>query len=101
MRQLVKSWIQAEKEYYGNNLSAAIKLLNRDCNTSVTHSRVSEWSRGVYRPSQTVLSLMLLRVLPWALHQATIAVTEEQMLALEEMFWITIAERGERLYELL
>lgn len=101
MRRLVESWIAAEKERYGNNLTAALKLLNDTLETTTTHSRVSEWRRGRYKPSQGAISLMLYRTLPWALNRSEIASTAAQIQQLEDLFWEPIEEDGQRSVELL
>ncbi len=87
MRRLVESWIEAERQHYGNNISAAIARMNEKRGTKLTHSRVSEWRRGVYVPSQVILSQMLLRTLPWALRQAGITATDDQVRELESFLW--------------
>jgi len=56
MRRLVESWVEAERAHHGNSLAEAIRRLNENRGMRVTHSRVSEWRRGVYAPSQLVLS---------------------------------------------
>jgi hypothetical protein len=94
MRRLVESWIKAEQSR-GNNLAAAIRILNDLLGTKVTHSRLSEWKRGVYAPRQEVLSLMMLRTLPWALRQAGIEASDDQGKALVGLFWLTDEDRVE------
>lgn len=69
MRQLVDSWVEAEKTGYGNTLGDAIKALSKECGITLTHSRVAEWRKGKYTPSPKVLSHMLYRVYPWALQE--------------------------------
>jgi hypothetical protein len=101
MRRLVESWIRAESEHYGNNLAAAIRRMNEKRGTKLTHSRVAEWRRGIYTPSQLVLSQMLYRTLPWALKQAGIAVPAPQFSALEKLIWIIEEKDGQALAELL
>lgn len=101
MRRLVDSWINAEEEHYGNTLAAAIKRMNEKRGMRLTHSRVSEWRRGVYVPSQVVLSQMLYRTLPWALGRAGIQVSAAQRNALEELLWLTKVTNGQRYVELL
>ena len=63
----------------------------------MTHSRVGEWRRGVYVPSQVVLSQMLFRTLPWALKQAGVTVSQEQLASLTERFWIAIERDGQKM----
>lgn len=101
MRRLVESWIQAEKAYHGNNLAAAIRRMNERREMCVTHSRVSEWRRGVYVPSQVVLSHMLYRTLPWALEEAGIPAGSEQYRALQGLLWITTDKDKQMFVELL
>jgi hypothetical protein len=100
MRQLVNSWIRAEKDS-GNNLAAAIRRMNEKHDTKLTHSRVAEWRRGRYAPSQVMISHMLYRILPWVLTQAGIATTEQQRKALEELLWVFNEKDGRRWVELL
>ena len=100
MRRLVASWIRAEQDYHGNTLAAAIRQMNETLGTTLNHSRVREWERGHYAPSQTTLSALLYRTLPWALQQAGIAVSEEQFHELEKLVWIVGEENGERFVEL-
>jgi hypothetical protein len=42
MRKLVESWIRVEKDFFGNNLAAAIRRMNEKRDTRLTHSRVAE-----------------------------------------------------------
>ena len=101
MRRLVESWVEAEREYHGNTLAAAIRRMNEACGVHVTHSRVSEWRRGVYAPSQLLLSMMLHRALPWALRKAEIAVTPVQKRKLDESLWVHGEKDGGHFIELL
>lgn len=101
MRRLVESWIQAEREHHGNSLAAAIRRVNEKCGTKLTRSRVSEWRRGVYVPSQVILSQMLFRTLPWALEQAGIAASQPQFLELEKLLWLMEEKGGHHLFNLL
>lgn len=101
MRRLVESWIEAEKADHGNTLAAAIGRMNEKRGTSLTHSRVSEWRRGVYVPSPIVLSQMLYRTLPWALAEAGITAGSQQYLALQALLWITTEKDKQTLVELL
>jgi hypothetical protein len=100
MRRLVESWIEAEREYYGNSLAAAIRRMNEKRGCRLTHSRVSEWRRGVYAPSQVMISQMLYRTLPWALKKAGIAATREEVRALESLLWLTFQKDGQWYVEL-
>jgi hypothetical protein len=42
MRQLVESWVEAEKTGYGNTLGDAIKALSKECGITLTHPRVHD-----------------------------------------------------------
>lgn len=101
MKRLVDSWVAAEKERYGNNLTAALQLLNDTLDTTTMHSRVSEWRRGRYKPSQGAISFMLYRTLPWALERSEIANSATQFQQLEDLLWESIEEEGQRSVELL
>jgi hypothetical protein len=101
MRRLVSSWVEAEKSGYRNTLGGAIKELNRECGIKVRHSRLGEWRKGKYAPSQRVLSQMLYRVLPWALMKVGIKATEEQLDALEDLIWNVRVTDGKRHIDLL
>jgi hypothetical protein len=101
MRQLVISWVTAQKAGYRTELPAAIEALNRECGINVTHSRLAEWRAGKYTPSQKVLSHMLYSVLPWALREVGLQATEAQLDALEELIWAVTVKDGERQIELL
>lgn len=101
MRQLVDSWITAEREFHGKTLAEAIRRMNDKLGYRVTHSRVSEWRRGIYVPSQVAISQMLYRTLPWALEKAGIPVTEAQRRALQSLLWITCEKDGKAWVELL
>ena len=101
MRQLVTSWVAAQKTGYRNTLPDAIKTLNRECGIDTTHSRLAEWRAGKYTPSQKVISHMLYEVLPWALREAGIGATEAQLDALEDLLWTVTVKDGERQIELL
>ena len=96
MRQLVSSWIEAEKRGYRNSVAEAIRLLNKECDMSLTHSRLSEWRRGKYTPSPEALSQMLYRVLPWALMKVGLKATDAQLDALEDLLWKVNVADGER-----
>lgn len=96
MRQLVSSWVEAEKNGYGKTLAGAIRELNKECDIRLTHSRVSEWRKGKYTPTPRVLSQMLYRVLPWALMKAGIKATDPQLDALEDLLWCVKMRKGER-----
>lgn len=96
MQRLVESWVRAEKERYGNTLAAAIRRMNEQLNTKVTHSRVAEWRRGVYTPSQQAISTMLYRTLPWALEQSGATMSAAQWRTLEELLWDVTHEDGKR-----
>lgn len=100
MRRLVESWVTAERAN-GNNCAAAIRCLNAALGMKITHSRVSEWRRGVYAPSPEVVSLLLNWTLPWALRKAGIAATVDQVRALEALLWRTVEIDGKRQIELL
>lgn len=93
MRQLVKSWIEAEKAR-GLSLGEAIDLLNEKREMHVTYSRVAEWRRGVYVPSQVVLSYMLYRTLRWLLVEAGISVTDKQYQLLVKLLWELYEQEG-------
>jgi len=101
MRRLVESWIDAEREWHGNSLAQAIQRMNEKRGGSLTSSRVSEWRRGVYVPSQVVLSQMLYRTLPWALERAGIAASEVQYRDLEKLLWVAEVKDGQMYVELL
>lgn len=101
MRRLVESWIEAEQDFHGNTLAAAIKRMNEARDMRLTHSRVSEWRRGVYVPSPVVLSQMLYRTLPWALKQAGIAVSAAQFSELVKRLWVVGEKDGQAYIELL
>jgi len=101
MRRLVESWIEAEKELYGINLAGAIRRMNEQRGFRLTHSRVSQWRRGVYKPSLLAVSEMLFRTIPWALSKAGIEVTKEQRHRLDGLLWIAAKEDGKQYVELL
>ncbi len=96
MKRLVESWITAERERYGNSQHKAINQLNHALEMNVTHSRVSEWRRGVHRPSVIVISHMLYRALPWALENAGLNASPQQRQALDELLWVVKIEDGKR-----
>ena len=100
MRQIVESWIRAEKDS-GNNLAAAIRRMNEKYGTKLTHSRVAEWRRGVYVPQPAILSHMLYRILPWMLTNSGIEVSAQQIRALQNHLWVTGEKDGRRYVELL
>ncbi|MBI3987033.1 MAG: hypothetical protein HY343_08945 [Lentisphaerae bacterium] len=97
MKRLVESWIEAEKSR-GNSLAAAIRRLNESRRMHVTHSRVSEWRRGIHAPSHVVLSYMLCRTLPWALGQVGLDVSAEQLNDLSGLFWQIRKQRDGRVF---
>lgn len=101
MKRLVESWIRAERELHGNDLTDAIRLLNDARGFSITRSRVSEWRRGIYVPSQLILSAILYRTLAWALREAGIAVTPQQLSVLQSMFWRRFENNGKPFIDLL
>lgn len=99
MRQLVSSWVEAEKTGYRNTLAKAIRDLNSKCGMALTHSRLAEWRRGKYTPSPEALSQMLHRVLPWALTRIGINASQAQLRALEDLLWKVNVRNGERYFE--
>ena len=101
MRQLVNSWVEARKHGGQETLGGAIRELNAECGTHTSCSRVSEWRRGRYAPSQKVISQLLYDTLPWALAKAGIEVTEAQQGALDELLWVVTVKDGKRQIELL
>jgi hypothetical protein len=101
MRQLVSSWVEAQKHGYRNTLGGAIKELNQECGIKLTYSRLAEWRKGKYTPSQKVLSQLLYKVLPWALMKVGVMATEAQLDALEDLIWNVRVTDGERHIELL
>ena len=94
MRQLVASWLQAEREYHGNTQAQAIQGLNDALGLRIRHSRVAEWHRGVYTPSIEVVSEMLFRAMPWVLEQAGVAADRDQLSALDRLLWVHKEKRG-------
>jgi len=101
MRQLVSSWVEAQKNGYRNTLGGAIKELSQECGIKLTYSRLAEWRAGKYTPSQKVLSRLFYDVLPWALLKAGVKVTAEQQDALDGLIWNVKVVNGERQIELL
>lgn len=85
MKQLVNSWVEAELRGYGNTLAGAIKELSQECGMKLTHSRLSEWRRGLYTPSPKVMAYMLYKVYPWALLRVGINATDAQLDGLEDL----------------
>ncbi len=100
MRRLVNTWIDAEKSR-GHTISQAINRLNDTRGMQVTHSRVSEWRRGIYKPSQVVLSYMFYRTLRYALDSAGVEATEKQLHELESLFWDRLGQNGQQFISLL
>jgi hypothetical protein len=101
MRQLVESWVEAERTGYRNTLAEAIKILSPECGITATHSRVAEWRKGKYTPSPRVLSHMLYRVYPWALLKAGLRASEAQLDTIDKLLWKVNTAGGERNIELL
>jgi hypothetical protein len=99
MRRLVESWVQFNLSR-GRTLADSIRKLNDARGSKVTHSRLSEWRRGVYVPEPAVTSMMLLETLPWALRQAGIEASREEIARLQDMLWNTREENGKTLFEL-
>jgi hypothetical protein len=83
VRRLVESWTEANRHMLGE----AIKILNEDCGTKLTYSRLAEWRKGKYTPSAKTLSHLLFWVLPWALERTGITTTEAQRDALADLIW--------------
>ncbi len=101
MRQLVSSWVEAQRHGYHRTLGMAIKELGRECAIKLTYSRLSEWRKGKYTPSQKVLSQLFFDVLPWVLQEAGVKVTAEQQDVLDGLIWNVKVVDGERQIELL
>jgi hypothetical protein len=99
LRQLINSWVEMQKQSIA--LGAAIHDLREETGIRLTYSRLAEWRRGKYTPSQKVLSQMLYDVLPWAFQRAGITVTREQQAALDSLLWNTRGSAGEQQIELL
>ncbi len=100
MRRLVESWIEAER-HRCQSIASAIKILNKDLGMNVTHSRVAEWRRGVYVPSQLVLSYMLRRTLARALQRVGITVSGAQLAELQKLLWVVREKDGRPEVELM
>ena len=98
MRQLVNSWVEARTKGNQETLGEAIRDLNSECGIHATYSRVAEWRKGRYTPSQKTISQMLYDALPWLLEKAGINVTEAQQNAL---LWKVTVKDGERRIEQL
>lgn len=90
MRRLVESWLTAERSR-GLSQADAIRQLNDILGAKHTHSRIAEWRRGRYAPSQDALSYMLFRTLPWAIDEVGIAVSDDQFRALVQKLWCSAA----------
>jgi len=88
MRKLVETWIEAEREMYGNSIGKAVNRLNETLGGAVTTSRVSEWRRGIYCPSQEALSEMLYRGYPYVLHKAGVKLAPGQLDVIDGMLWV-------------
>jgi hypothetical protein len=56
MRQLVGSWIEAQKNGYRKTLSEAIKELNKDSGSTVALSRFAEWGKGKYTVGESAFA---------------------------------------------
>jgi hypothetical protein len=100
MRRLVESWVAAELSY-GNTPATALRQLNESLGTKYTHSRLSQWRRGVYTPAPAVLSRMLFRTLAWAIDEVGIEASDEQLLSLDRYFWNLAEAEGDGSVELL
>src|SRR3954452_22025795 len=100
MRRLVESWVTAERSY-GNAPVTAIRLMNEELGTKVTHSRVSEWRRGIYVPSPQALSYMLLRTLAWVIDDVGIPASDDQLHSLDRYFWNLSTDTNDGSVELL
>ena len=94
MKQLVRTWIEAERDYYKLSPARAIRRLNKELATHFTHSRVNEWKRGKHHPSSLVLSVLLYRSLPWVLEAAGVSVSEGQMAQVDDALWVRTRRRG-------
>ncbi len=101
MRRLIETWVKAEKEYHGLRQTQAIKHLGETVGANVTHSRLSEWRRGVYCPSPTVISEMLYRALPWILKQSGVRAGPEQMDAIDHSIWVIEPDGQEQIRQFL
>jgi hypothetical protein len=87
MKSFIESWIAAERDDYGNNQAQAIKALNEQLGTNLTHSRLSEYRRGIYEPSARANRYMLWCMLPWVLESAGVNVSDEQMGKIRVLLW--------------
>ncbi len=96
MQKLVESWIVAEQDLYGNNIAAAVKALNDALGTNATPSRVSEWRRGIYHPSNFLISQMLWRTLPWALKRAGLEASADSIAKVRELLWVFEVQNNRR-----
>src|SRR6267378_7582005 len=98
MRQLARTWIEAEREYYQLSPARAIRRLNKELATRFTHSRVSEWKRGKHQPSSLVLSVLLYRSLPWILETAGVSVSDGQLARVDDALWLRVRRRGKTVH---
>ncbi len=89
----METWIEAETDA-GIDLTAAVEKLNNKLRMHVTKSRIAEWCRGRYVPSQAVLSYMLSQCLHFALREAGIVVSREQFDVLTKQLWHTKEQDG-------
>jgi hypothetical protein len=100
MKRMVESWVEAERSY-GHTPATALRQLNENLGTKYTHSRLSQWRRGVYTPAPSVLSRMLFRTLPWAIDEVGIEASDEQLQALDRYFWNLAKDTDDGSVELL
>lgn len=100
MKQLVRSWVEAEKDGYGHSQTEAIAYLSRECGITLNHSRLAEWRSGKHTPCPAVTSKMLHRVLPWALFKIGLKPSSPQLDSLEDLLFTTNTVGDEREIEL-
>lgn len=56
---LIESWLAVDLAIPGRTAADALTDLNRECDTRYTHAQLSEWRRGIKRPSPCAQQYML------------------------------------------
>jgi len=62
MTCLVSSWLASQS----HNSTESLAIINLELGTAYKHSKLSEWRRGIRKPSASAMQFMLKKAIPYA-----------------------------------
>jgi hypothetical protein len=81
---LIDSWLASEAAH-GHNSTESLAIINLELGTAYKHSKLSEWRRGIRKPSASAMNYMLVRAIPFALSEYATVDELVQALTLNEV----------------